>query len=187
MSRRIMPDTETGIVASHERRLNKPRPSSGFDPNADPVVIGNGADGHTTASSVTIGQNGDVSADFAVQVGAAGDVSGASGVGVGFAVTVSAQSGTATGEQAFVSAQYGSAYGSGAGVAHDFSTAIGQGATSSRAHQIMLGSLNNTTGVGNEIVEIPGKGNGIAVTAPNGTRYVMTVSNAGATVWTATP
>lgn len=175
MPQPIQTDTHTGITAEHERKLRRHAvPVGGFDPNADPVVIGLGAGTTTLDNGVVVIGSGawadNGQAGMAIGHNAYANHYGATAIGAGagadlsddptwdsdpavvsnqLAVGVSAQAtaiyATAVGPQAAASAEYAVALGRSATASADFATALGDSALAGADHSIAIGYQANST------------------------------------------
>lgn len=148
--RRILDDLARRIGIL-ERRTTRTAPP------ASPVVNVNVHPGTGDVSVVLepTGSGADASADGALAMGNGATASGTNSIAVGAAIAN--QDGAA-------------AYGWGATAGHIHSTAIGTQAGTIRNHQVVLGDAT-------DFVEIPG--DGIVLTSPDNTRYLIVVNNGG--------
>lgn len=123
------------------------------------------------SQSTAVGSASNALGDQSVAIGAA-STSGTAEIAVGDGTTTSGGSSTAIGDTANASGAASLALGATSSAAWDHSTALGPDATTTRANQIVLGTAADVT-------EIP-PGSGLIMSSPNGTRYILTVTDAGA-------
>jgi hypothetical protein len=140
------------------------------------------------AQSVAIGLNARGDAAAAVSIGPNSDAGATASVAVGSATL--ANSGiraTAIGSQAEATGSESVALGFDAEAAYANSNAIGAGAVTPAANTTRIGNTNNTVTQTYGYFESLSSGAGVYLKSPNGTRYALTVDNAGALVIAAAP
>lgn len=125
-------------------------------PNAADGVIGQDTVAHPNLNNVVIGNTANVARNVT------------SSLAFGYAAVVD-------GGGAFPAITGSSAIGAGASVAHNHSTAIGAGATTTKANQVMVGTAA-------DFAEFPNLNGSFVMKSPNGSRWLVSMSNAGAFV-----
>lgn len=155
------------------------------------VAIGQGAEangsgsegsiaiGHGSVASanrgIAIGINGTTNSSEGIVIGDDVDISGSDrSVAIGGAINISGGSDkVAIGTSAAVSGQRGLAFGQNASATANEAIAIGYNVTAAKAQTLSVNNLETLT-----------NGGGITMHSPNGTEYVLTVSDAGALIIT---
>lgn len=161
--RRILTDLATRI-GNLEKRVN---PTAVVRFATTIAHIGTGA------NSVVVeppGSDAVASGDESIAIGPNGPSATAPGaLAVGNGAEASGTNATVLGAGSVI-ADGGTAIGWGTAVAHAHSSAFGTQASTTRTHQVVLGDAT-------DFVEIPG--DGIVLTSPDGTRYLVVVNNGG--------
>lgn len=143
--------------------------AAGYNANTDA-----GAD-----NSIAVGRDSNASAPAAIALGYGANATLDDAIAIGAATLASGATSLAAGDAAQATGANSLAVGSSAASTFARSAAIGYNADDDRDDQLMLGS--------GQVVEIGGTPSRLAMRSPDGTRFVLTVSNAGAVVITATP
>jgi autotransporter adhesin len=132
------------------------------------LQIGVGA-AATGVHSAALGQGAQATADSTVAVGEQATASGVGAVATGSQADATAPGAVALGQSALAQGTQATAIGDAAKSQWNHSTAVGAGAQTDRPHQVVIGTSAET-------VFLPG---GIALQSPNGSTFMVGVTNDG--------